>query len=173
MLSEQCCQPDVSVAEATNEAIGLQLRDHLQEVFGDCKLADDGKSLDVSVDGNVASINLRSFEVECPQPYLAKAVRQTTKWFVSSLEPPKQEGDDEDDAEGEHAGKAALQQIQIEPAEQEEATVAAEEGGDAADAAAGGAGGADRVMDDAADPATVVAAEGGAASPEGGATMET
>ena len=60
----------------------------MADVFGDCGISRDGRALEVSVDGNVASVDLRNFEVECAQTYLAKSVRQATKWFVHSLEPP-------------------------------------------------------------------------------------
>lgn len=66
----------------------MQLCEHLADVFGDCGISRDGRALEVSVDGNVASVDLRNFEVECAQTYLAKSVRQATKWFVHSLEPP-------------------------------------------------------------------------------------
>lgn len=199
-LAELCCAADVDVAEATNEAIGLQLCDHLKEVFGVCEIGKDGRALEVSVDGNVASVNLRTFEVECQQTYLAKSVRQATKWFVHSLEPPAATaadssadssagidlgGGNREEAEDAMGVTPVTPQQAGEPEIHEEQVAAAAAAAAAPTAAAaaateededGGGGGGEGAMDQEADPAEVTAAcdaSGGGGSGGAAATADT
>lgn len=81
---------------ATNEALVLQLREHLEELFGNCTASEDGSALTVTVDRCAVSVQARKpFDVSTTQEWaksqvgvtLVKEIKKATKFFMATMKP--------------------------------------------------------------------------------------
>jgi len=95
-LSRSCGGHDRGAAVATNEALVLQLREHLEELFGNCTASEDGSALTVTVDRCAVSVQARKpFDVSTTQEWaksqvgvtLVKEIKKATKFFMATMKP--------------------------------------------------------------------------------------
>ena len=93
-LSRSCGGHDQGAAVASTEALAMRLREHLEELFGNCVATEDGSALTVTVDKCVVSVQTTGkFEVSAAQKddkkarQLAEQINKARKKFILTVQP--------------------------------------------------------------------------------------